>query len=138
MKKGSINPHLYKAETRKCLVCEKEFRAIKDFKEKKQKYCSADCYRNHWSKKIRPKMKKRIAPKGEDNPAWKGEKVGYWGIHVWVYNNYGKPKKCEDCGSEKEKKYEWASVEHKYLRDRSNWKRLCTKCHRKMDYNLKN
>lgn len=47
MKKGSINPHLWKARIGKCLLCGKQFRAIKDFKTQKQKWCSKEC----WSKR---------------------------------------------------------------------------------------
>jgi 5-methylcytosine-specific restriction endonuclease McrA len=50
MKKGSINPHLWRARVGKCLICGKEYRAIKDFKKRKQKYCSREC----WSKRNPP------------------------------------------------------------------------------------
>ena len=46
-KKGRKYPHLRKARIGTCLVCGKEFRAINDFKEYKQKYCSKEC----WSKR---------------------------------------------------------------------------------------
>lgn len=49
MKKGSKNPHLYKAKKRLCIVCESEYRAIKDNKNYKQKYCSKEC----WNKRAR-------------------------------------------------------------------------------------
>lgn len=54
MKKGSINPHLWRAKISKCPVCGKEFRAVKDFKDRKQKYCSRECWENrgHKEKKV--------------------------------------------------------------------------------------
>jgi len=133
MRKGSINPHLYRARIAKCPVCGKEFRAVKDFKEKKQIYCSAECYGEHWVKEIRPRMKQREPVREEKNPAWKGDKVGYSGIHKWVAKNLGEPQRCEHCGTTSKRKYEWASVGHKYIREKSGWVRLCTPCHRKFD-----
>lgn len=44
MKKNSVNPHLYKARTGNCLICNKEYRAITDYGDRKQKYCSKECY----------------------------------------------------------------------------------------------
>jgi len=133
MKKGSINPHLYKARIGYCKRCNKEFRAVSDFGERKQKYCSADCYRKSWGKDVRPMMKNNPGLKGELNASWKGEKVGYWGIHAWVIRELGKPKRCEHCGDTTKTKYEWASIGHLYKRDLTNWIRLCTKCHRHME-----
>lgn len=133
MKKGSINPHLYKARIGICPVCKKTFRATKDFKERKQKYCSAICYREIWVKTIRPRMKDNPGLIGELNPSWKGDNVGYWGIHVWIQKQLGKPNKCEHCNLTNCKKYEWASKNHSYKRDIKEWLRLCTKCHREYD-----
>jgi len=50
MKKGSINPHLWRARISNCIVCGKEFRAVNDFKNRKQKYCSKDCWSNRGHK----------------------------------------------------------------------------------------
>ena len=40
-------------------------------------------------------MKDSPGVKGELNHSWKGDKVGYWGVHAWVYKQLGKPKKKE-------------------------------------------
>ena len=45
-KKGKKYPHLQRARIGNCIICNKEFRAIKDFKQRKQKYCSQKCYMN--------------------------------------------------------------------------------------------
>lgn len=45
MKKGSINPNLFRARIGNCVVCNKEYRAVKDFKGRKQKYCNIDCWK---------------------------------------------------------------------------------------------
>lgn len=118
----------------KCVHCDREFKAKKEFKRRKQKYCSLECYRKEWVLSIRPKIKVHEGLSGSLNPSWKGDKVGYYGIHAWLYRERGKPRKCEHCGSEKKKKYEWCNVDHKYKRDMKDWMRLCTSCHRKYDY----
>lgn len=71
--------------------------------------------------------------RGEGNPRWKGDAAGYSTKHMWLRGRYGCPKKCEECGTEVSKKFEWANLSGKYKRDRSDWKRLCIKCHRKLD-----
>lgn len=71
--------------------------------------------------------------RGEKNPMWKGAKAGYTSIHCWLYIHLGKPRKCEHCGTLSAKKFEWANISKKYIRDASDWIRLCTSCHRKYD-----
>jgi len=71
---------------------------------------------------------------GEDNHNWKGTEVGYYALHAWVIRNLGKPSKCEHCGTEAAKRFEWANVDHKYRRILTDYIRLCTSCHRKHDY----
>ncbi len=72
---------------------------------------------------------------GPDHPNWKGDKVSYRSLHYWVQRHLGKPKKCEDCGITdlRPRQYHWANISGKYMRDLSDWKRLCVKCHRKFD-----
>ncbi len=43
-KKGKHYPHLQRAEVKKCLVCQKEFRAIKAYGNYSPKYCSKACW----------------------------------------------------------------------------------------------
>jgi hypothetical protein len=73
-------------------------------------------------------------PTGENHFAWKGEKVGYHALHVWIARELGKPSKCQHCGTTAAKRFEWANVDHKYRRVISDYIRLCTSCHRKHDY----
>ena len=75
---------------------------------------------------------------GEKNPSWKGNKVGYRALHHWVERNIGKVNYCEHCGLDKKpenkKRYfQWANKSHKYLRELTDWIRLCLKCHKKYD-----
>ena len=67
-------------------------------------------------------------------PHWKGDKVGYSGLHRWLKDRFGIPKYCEMCGTkDQNKKYEWANISGQYRRDRSDFIRLCTLCHRRWD-----
>lgn len=43
-KRGQRFPELQRAEVRKCLTCETEFRAVKDHHRRKQLYCTHTCY----------------------------------------------------------------------------------------------
>lgn len=65
-------------------------------------------------------------------------KMSYSTIHAWVRRNFGTPYKCENCGTEKSKKFEWANISKEYLLNRSDWVRLCCQCHRRYDVGTKN
>lgn len=70
---------------------------------------------------------------GEKHWKWKGDKVGYDGIHDWVKLRKGTPRKCEHCLSTNDKYYDWANKSGKYKRDLKDWLRLCRQCHAKFD-----
>lgn len=70
--------------------------------------------------------------KGKDHYKWKGSDVGYHPLHQWVSRHKKCPGKCERCGV-KNKRLEWANKSRKYLRNLSDWIRLCCKCHREYD-----
>jgi predicted nucleic acid-binding Zn ribbon protein len=67
-KKGKKYPHLQRARVGNCEVCNKEFRAVKDFKDRKQKYCSRGCYEIFWKEEVRPGMKNNPGSSGAKNP----------------------------------------------------------------------
>jgi len=97
-----------------------------------------------WTKPLSVIHKKKISKTmkeknlfSENNPNWKGEKVGYHALHSWLYNHLGKPSKCEHCKSTTAKKFEWANISGKYERDLKDWTRLCTKCHIAFDKKTK-
>ena len=75
--------------------------------------------------------------RGENHYAWKDKKAteqkGYWAIHKWITRHYGTPKYCSNCHTEKSKKYEWANLSGCYKREKSDWARLCSKCHINFD-----
>lgn len=90
--------------------------------------------KKYYSKnKVWNKGKKFKEWEGENSFAWKGDKITYAGIHSYIKLKFGKPLKCEECKTEKAKRYDWANVSGKYLRAREDWRRLCRKCHFKMD-----
>jgi len=70
----------------------------------------------------------------ELSPNWKGDEVGYFGVHDWMTTHYGQPIGCDDCGTDDPvKRYEWANISGEYRRDRSDFRRLCKKCHNDFD-----
>lgn len=72
---------------------------------------------------------------GEKSHNWKGNKVGYNGIHSWLNKVFGRANKCElhNClGISKD--FDWALIKgKKYERKRENFIRLCVSCHRHYD-----
>jgi len=70
---------------------------------------------------------------GEFNPLWKGNNACYGSKHDWVKKWFGTPSECENCGTTNSCKYDWANLSGNYLRERNDWKRLCRKCHHKLD-----
>jgi hypothetical protein len=83
-----------------------------------------------WNKGI-----KWLRMKDESNPRWKGDDVGYCGLHTWIYRKLGRPTTCEHCGKTglTGRKIHWANKSGKYLRNINDWLRLCVKCHSKYD-----
>lgn len=71
--------------------------------------------------------------KGKNNTNWKGDGVGYGALHSWIKRNFGRPDKCEECGSDNVKSYygHWHNLNKKYNRDRMDWMFICAKCHRR-------
>ena len=57
---------------------------------------------------------------------------GYDAVHEWVETHFGKPDICEECGSGKF--HEWSNISGMYKHVRSDWQRLCKKCHNRYDY----
>lgn len=77
--------------------------------------------------------KGHIGLRGNKNPNWKGSHAGYGAKHDWIRRWYGAPHICESCKTCTSKKYDWANISGKYLRNRRDWKRLCRPCHHLMD-----
>ncbi len=119
--------------TKICIECGLEFERKKNYYGKawtEVKCCSPVCANKQVSKTNLIKFKDETK-----HPKWKGDKVGYYGVHDWITKHYGQPKKCEKCGlNDENRKYHWANISLNYLRNRTDWKRLCVSCHRLYDY----
>lgn len=72
---------------------------------------------------------------GSEHPNWKGPKVGYRDLHLWVERRLGKPDTCEHCHVSGFTGHyiHWANKSGNYKRDTNDWIRLCAKCHKKYD-----
>ena len=119
---------------KKCLVCGNEY-FIKKSHAHLRKHCSRVC--GGIAKRGIPGPwtgKKRNHMVGEKNWLWKGDGAGYVAIHNWERRQLGSPQKCEWCGIDEKKRYEWANKDHTYKRDVKDWIRLCHMCHRLYDY----
>lgn len=81
------------------------------------------------------KRKLSLGRLNEKGSNWKGDSVGYTGVHQWVYKQLGKPRFCFNCGNndKAERSYQWANISKSYKRDVSDWIRLCVSCHQKWD-----
>lgn len=101
------------------------------------------CIENHYNKgeknpmfgkKHKPEtiMKMKLIKQKENNPLWKGDNVGYKGLHIWIKNNLPKPELCKICNIVKP--YDLANITGIYNRDLKNWLWLCRSCHMKIDY----
>lgn len=62
----------------------------------------------------------------------------YNAAHLWIRTKFGKPAYCEECQSKDDVKanYQWANKSRLYLRVRDDWRRLCAKCHYKIDIDI--
>lgn len=73
---------------------------------------------------------------GEKHYAWKGDAVGYSAVHTWIRKLLPETNICIRCG--KQGKTDLANKSGKYLRNISDWERLCRKCHMTEDGRLEN
>lgn len=69
---------------------------------------------------------------------WKTK--GYRSRHDWIQRRLGTPELCSNCGLSslpegKKRYFEWSNKSGEYLKDVSDWERLCVPCHRRSTYN---
>ena len=114
--KGSQNPN-WRGGKSTCQVC-KTILATR-YSYRSTKFCKPCWYQFH---------------RGQNHTNWK-EKVGYKYLHKWIIKVLGQPTKCEFCGRDglTGRKIHWANKSCQYLRDRTDWLRLCAKCHKAYD-----
>lgn len=98
--------------------------------ESKMKMIKNHAHIRYWLGKKRPDIS------GNKNHKWRGESIGYCGIHDWLALKYGKADRCENSKCEgKSKLFDWAKKRTvKYERKRKNFWMLCKSCHQKYDY----
>jgi hypothetical protein len=77
----------------------------------------------------------RNLPTGEAHPAWKGDAVGYVGLHNWVRRVKGTPQRCSRCSKPRTtpRSIQWANIDGKYRRDPADYVALCASCHKLYD-----
>ena len=114
------------------------------------KYCSKRCANkisfkvwNEAGKKHRykkghipfSKLHPEIVLRGIKHRNWKGENVGYRGLHYWLRRIKGIPIKCSQCGVIRTtpKSIHWANIDHKYYRNPNDYISLCKSCHKIYD-----
>ena len=131
-----------------CKICGDSFK-VSQCRGNKAKYCSSKCFgisemgkKRHTQKhsiesKIKMSLSRRNKAMGKENGNWKGGVDEYGSIHDWVEVRLGRPKKCDICGSENQRYYDWANKSQQYKRDLNDWLRLCRLCHARYDYNYK-
>lgn len=95
-----------------------------------------------WAHMKRHEIKARKAAKrnqrGALNSSWRGDGIGYAGIHARLRARYGSPKRCSRCGTtDKRKTYDWANLDGNYAR-LASFVRLCRSCHWKQDKKILN
>ena len=75
--------------------------------------------------------------KESENPAWKGDAVGYKNIHAWVRYHKSKSGICSVChvdfGTERGHATHWANLDHQYRRILDDYVEMCPSCHKKYD-----
>lgn len=108
----------------------------------RRRYCNIRCSRigTRASKETKDKMAAAKAGlRDEQTNNFKGDKVGYAGLHDYIKTRWGKAKMCERCGCKKPPQahhkhwFEWANITGVYDRNRENWQSLCVPCHRHED-----
>ncbi len=78
------------------------------------------------------KIKLSESHKGDKNPNWKGDNVGYSSLHAWTRRELKFPKICSICGKTN-CRIDVANIDHKYRRNIDDFTPMCISCHRKHD-----
>ncbi len=68
---------------------------------------------------------------GSKNGMWKGDKVGYGGVHDWVKKRKPKIAICERCRIKKS--FDLANISGQYKRNVSDYWWICRTCHMEID-----
>lgn len=109
---------------------------IKHSEERKRK--SSLSHKGQHSSPATEFKKGMIVKIGKETHNWKGDEVGYNGIHKWIRKWKGQSITCEKCGKTNlyGKHIHWANVDHKYRRVLDDYIRMCTSCHQLYDFKM--
>lgn len=146
---------------KKCIVCGEVFTKKSSCSKRtwaKAKYCSTKCSgiawtghkapnsafkkgHNAWNKGNHIKLNDALSiwhdsggGIGGRNHKWRGDKVGYSGVHMWVRLHKEKPSYCTKCGKEgNSHQIHWSNIDHKYKRNLDDYVALCASCHKRYD-----
>ena len=107
-------------------------------KETRQKISIALMGNKHgvgkWTKE-RIEKRKALNLTGEKASNWKGDLIGYRGLHRRIRRIFPKPEFCNDCKINPP--YDLANISNEYKRDISDWEWLCRQCHMLKDGRIK-
>lgn len=76
---------------------------------------------------------KAAQPKGEDSVHWKGNGIGYGGIHSWIGRKHGKANSCSLQDETCKGGFEWANISGAYNRNIDDFAQLCHSHHVRFD-----
>lgn len=117
-----------------CENCSKQYE-VYPYRKNTARFCSSHCsiskQREEHPEFVENSRKRGIESRGSKNHNWKGDKVSYAGIHMWLAINYIKTGACEECLVIR--RTTWANISDEYKRDRDDWRELCYSCHKKYD-----
>jgi hypothetical protein len=107
-----------------------EFTYISPQNDSRYGYIKGKPYRfrgNHFLRLEEFKKKISATNSGVKNGMWKGNDVKYNALHDWVKYHLKKPDRCSNCGCSG--LLDVTNISGKYLREISDWRWLCRKCH---------
>lgn len=110
----------------------------KHHSEEARKKISTNHARPMLGKKLSEEAKRKLIESNskEKHWNWKGDAVGYNGVHTWGRKNKPKPDVCEMCNDREPRNL--ANVSGEYKRDIGDYMWLCVQCHRSFDNQIKN
>jgi len=121
--RGIPKPYLWRARIGACIKCGKEFRAVKDFKNRKQKYCSKAC----WATR-------------SGRPRWKSKRLTLASlaqIRKWRKTIFNRDRgRCVQCGSDYRLEADHilpVSQRPDLILNVDNGRTLCHECHKQTD-----
>lgn len=116
-----INQHLSKRISKACEYCKRTF-IVHAYRSETARFCSNSCKGHAFPEEL--------------HSSWKGDNVGYSGIHVWIkkHNGRASARKCAFC---KNQAQHWANIDGKYRRKKEDYISLCASCHSRYDFHMR-